>query len=168
MQKIFKDNGRTIAIRSQQEAAASVSIRAVQGLPQPAFPATNSRSKSTATATAICHHLATSQSPPIVATIAAALLAEFLYTNHFAACPAPIPFRPATGRHPSRLCKGTQTAVVVGPAGEERFFTTSTAGSRSSSTGTAKEEGRQQLLLGAGGPAWAGKGWGRSLPAHRP
>ena len=46
--------------------------------------------------------------------------AEFVYDNRFTCIPAALPFRPQrTSRKP--VVQGTQTAVVVGPKGEEIF-----------------------------------------------
>lgn len=45
---------------------------------------------------------------------------EFSYVNHFACIPFDVPYRPA--RHtPKPVVRGTQTAIVVGPSGEEIY-----------------------------------------------
>jgi len=45
---------------------------------------------------------------------------EFSYVNHFTCIPFDVPFRPP--RHtPKPVVRGTQTAIVVGPAGEEIY-----------------------------------------------
>ena len=45
---------------------------------------------------------------------------DFSYTNRFLCAPHPTPFRPAR-LAPTPVVRGTQTAIVVGPAGEEIY-----------------------------------------------
>ncbi|MGL4421160.1 MAG: type VI secretion system Vgr family protein, partial [Gemmataceae bacterium] len=130
IQKIFTDNKRTVDIRMQAEAAGSVFIRG------------NGSARNM-----ICGHkftLATQPTDlvttPIKAegdyvlysvTHSASLPASyrsgesgrgsgFLYDNSFQAIPAGLPYRP-TRITPRPIVAGTQSAVVVGPAGEEIF-----------------------------------------------
>ena len=45
---------------------------------------------------------------------------EFVYQNQFTCTPSGLPYRPAR-KTPKPFVQGTQTAVVVGPPGEEIF-----------------------------------------------
>ena len=60
-------------------------------------------------------------------------------------CRASEPFRPQRAT-PKPVVQGPQTAVVVGPAGEE-IYTDKYGRVKVSSTGTAGQEGREQLVL---------------------
>lgn len=117
VQKIFEDNKRTVAIRMQQEA----------------LPALRSE------ATSNCHRLVSGYkftldrhfnadgqyvlvSVQHTATMNAYRSQQeaYSYTNQFTCIPLALPFRPLRAtRRP--FVQGSQTAVVVGPQGEEIF-----------------------------------------------
>jgi type VI secretion system secreted protein VgrG len=116
--KIQFDNARTVGIRMQEEAARAVSLRATSNAPQMTaghkftleqhFDANGSY-----VLTRVYHN----------AQLGLSLRSdgsEYNYSNQFYCMPLALPFRPA------RLIErptvsGTQTAVVVGPIGEEIF-----------------------------------------------
>jgi type VI secretion system secreted protein VgrG len=117
VQKIFEDNKRTVALRMQQEA----------------FPSLKMQGRST------CHQVVAgyqftldrhfnADGKYLVTNVnhRATLAAyrsdheEFLYENSFLCTPVALPFRPARVT-PRPFVQGSQTAVVVGPSGEEIF-----------------------------------------------
>jgi type VI secretion system secreted protein VgrG len=84
---------------------------------------------------------------------------ELLYENRFGAIPAGLPFRPAR-RTPKTRIDGVQTAVVVGPAGQEIWV---------DPYGRVKVRFRWDSTRDSPGDdscwirvaqVWAGKGWG--------
>ncbi len=119
IQKILKDNERVATIRSQQEAVQSVNIHGsstcrnlVSGHK---FTLQKHGSGDGDYLLATVRHQTlkpvdyrNAQSPP------------FQYMNSFTAIPFAMPFRPQRVT-PRPFVQGTQTAVVVGPAGEEIF-----------------------------------------------
>ncbi len=160
VQKIFQDNGRTIAIRSQQDAAASVSIRGSSAC-------RNLVSGHKFTLDKHGHgdgeYVITSlrHVTSVVADYRSSSSGEFLYTNHFACLPSAIPYRPQRVT-PKPFVQGTQTAVVVGPAGKEEIFC--------DKYGRVKvqfhwdREGKKDASSSCWirvATAWAGKGWGQ-------
>jgi type VI secretion system secreted protein VgrG len=72
--------------------------------------------------------------------------AEESYSNHFTCIPFDVPFRPLRVT-PRPTVQGPQTAIVVGRAGEE-IFTDKMAGSRCSSTGTARANATRTARAG--------------------
>lgn len=119
LQKIFQDNERTVNIRMQQEAAAGLLI---QG-------ASNCRHLTSGHKFTLTRHFnADGQYVITGVTHSASLSAsdyrsgggEFHYHNNFTCIPAALPFRPPR-LTPKPVVQGTQTAVVVGPPGEEIF-----------------------------------------------
>lgn len=118
LQKIFQDNKRTVEIRMQEEAVAGLVINGsgnVRSLTsghkftlEKHFNADGQY-----VLTSVQHH----------ATIPGAFRSggdEFMYHSTFSCIPAALPFRPSR-QAPRPFVQGTQTAVVVGPAGEEIF-----------------------------------------------
>jgi type VI secretion system secreted protein VgrG len=120
IQKIFQDNSRTAQIRMEQETSRSVLIRGASTYPQ-----------------FTCGHKFTMGSHPQKADgsyVLASVLHSaripayrsegkdggFLYSNHFTCIPQDLPFRPTSGLQ-KPVMVGTQTAVVVGPKGQEIF-----------------------------------------------
>lgn len=118
IQKIFKDNSRTADLRMQSEAAASVLVHA----------ASNCRQIVSGHKFTLERHFEGDGSWVVhqvghTAAEAADLRSGeggFSYQNHFTCFPAALPFRPPR-LTPIPTVKGTQTAVVVGPKGEEIY-----------------------------------------------
>ena len=118
LQKIFDDNVRTAEIRMQEEAAASVLVHATSNVRHlvPGYKFTLER------------HF-DGDGPWVVhavehtASEAADVRSDrgaFAYENRFSCFPSALPFRPSRVT-PKPTIAGTQTAVVVGPPGEEIF-----------------------------------------------
>jgi len=117
LKKILQDNERVINIRSQQEAVLSVSINGTTTCRNLFSGHKFSLQKhghgdGDYVITAIHHHATT---PIDYKTNAAS---DFRYFNTITAIPFAMPFRPQRVT-PKPFVQGTQTAVVVGPAGEE-------------------------------------------------
>lgn len=118
LQNIFEDNKRTVNIRMQQEALLSVVIQA----------GGNCRNFVTGYKFTLDRHIDADGPYLLVnATHAARLPAdyrsgegEFYYQNRFTCIPFEVPYRPLM-LTPRPVVHGTQTAVVVGPPGEEIF-----------------------------------------------
>ncbi len=116
--KIFQDNTRTVGIRAEQEAAQALAIRGAGNV--------------TAFVPGVRFKLARhfdADGPYLLTSVhhSAAVSSDYRsegeaysYQNSFGALPAGLPFRPARVS-PKPVIHGTQTAVVVGPAGEEIF-----------------------------------------------
>ncbi len=118
IQKIFQDNARTAELRMQERAAASVLVHA----------ASNCRQIVSGFKFTLERHF-DGDGPWVVYQVghtcseAADVRSgggEFSYQNHFTCFPVALPFRPPRST-PIPTVRGTQTAVVVGPAGEEIF-----------------------------------------------
>jgi type VI secretion system secreted protein VgrG len=118
LEKIFEQNRRMVGIRLQEEAARAVTIRG-------ASYCGNLTGGHTFSLTG--HYDADGEY--VLTTVEHAGLAsgdfrsgaiDYQYENRFTCLPAALPFRPARVT-PRPTVKGTQTAVVVGPAGEEIF-----------------------------------------------
>ena len=118
IQKIFKDNSRTTDLRAQAEASASVLVHA----------ASNCRQNVSGHKFSLERHFEGDGSWVVyqvghTASEAADVRSgggSFAYQNHFSCFPAGLPFRPPRVT-PIPTVRGTQTAVVVGPKGEEIF-----------------------------------------------
>uniref|UniRef100_Q02CG3 Rhs element Vgr protein n=1 Tax=Solibacter usitatus (strain Ellin6076) TaxID=234267 RepID=Q02CG3_SOLUE len=118
LQHIFEDNQRTVGIRMQEEALSSLLIRgkgAHAGFTAGhTFELTEHYSDNGKFVLTGVEHEAEQ-----------ALLADdreerFQYSNRFTCIPAALPFRPPRVT-PLPTVRGVQTAIVVGPAGEEIF-----------------------------------------------
>lgn len=116
LQKIFQDNSRTVEIRMQEEAAASIVI---QGSSTCRHLVSGHKFSLERHFNADGEYLLTS------VTHSASFDAfrsdssgDFHYTNQFSCMPIALPFRPARVT-PKPMIHGTQSAVVVGPPGEE-------------------------------------------------
>ncbi|HWY88104.1 MAG TPA: type VI secretion system tip protein TssI/VgrG [Gemmataceae bacterium] len=121
LQKIFQDNKRTARIRIQEEAAPGLVIEAhgdcrlltagykftLDGHFDADGPYVVTEVTHAATIEGSYTQLAGSQSAPV-------------YTNSIRCIPAALPYRPQR-RTPKVRVDGTQTAVVVGPQGDEIF-----------------------------------------------
>jgi len=118
IQKIFQDNFRTAGLRMQERAAASVLVHA----------ASQCRQITSGHKFTLARHFDGDGSWVVYqaehsASEAADLrsgVGEFTYRNNFTCFPAALPFRPPRVT-PIPTIKGAQTAVVVGPPGEEIF-----------------------------------------------
>lgn len=118
IKKIFKDNSRTTDLRAQAEASASVLVHA----------ASNCRQLVSGHKFTLERHFEGDGAWVVyqvghTASEAADLRSGaggFSYQNHFSCFPVGLPFRPPRVT-PIPAVKGTQTAVVVGPKGEEIY-----------------------------------------------
>jgi type VI secretion system secreted protein VgrG len=119
VQKILTDNQRTVELRMQEEAAAGLVIRGSGNV-----RALTSGSKFTLQR----HHDADGSYLLTGVEHSARLSADYRsgdpdpyhYSAGFTCIPAALPYRPARAT-PRPFVQGTQTAVVVGPPGEEIF-----------------------------------------------
>ncbi|HYE65342.1 MAG TPA: type VI secretion system tip protein TssI/VgrG, partial [Pyrinomonadaceae bacterium] len=119
LQKIFQDNKRTVNIRMAQETVPGIIIRGTG----------NCRNFVSGHDFTLERHfnadgqyLLTSvqHSANLEGDYRSGELNDFVYQNSFTCIPSAIPFRPPRIT-PKPFVQGTQTAVVVGPAGEEIF-----------------------------------------------
>lgn len=158
LQKIFQDNKRTVELRMQEEAVHSVLIRGASACRQ--FVSGHKF-------TLERHFNGNGEYVLVSVRHTAGLRGAyrsdggegFRYENTFTCIPAALPFRPARTT-PKPVVHGTQTAVVVGPPGEEIF---------TDKYGRVKvqfhwdREGKNDAdsacWLRVGTP-WAGKQWG--------
>lgn len=119
LQKIFEDNKRVTALRMQQETVAGLTVRS---------DSTSGNITSGHRFTLEKHfnadgdYVVTSveHTCTVSATYRSGDKEGFNYRNEFSCIPASVPFRPEQTT-PRPVMRGTQTAVVVGPAGEEIF-----------------------------------------------
>lgn len=120
LQKIFEDNARTVGIRMQQEALPSILIQASSNCRQ--F-VSGYKFNLTRHFNADGQYLLTSALHSATDNSYETELGgegEYHYMNQFTAIPFALPFRPRR-ETPKPVVRGSQTAVVVGPAGEEIF-----------------------------------------------
>jgi type VI secretion system secreted protein VgrG len=119
VQKIFVDNKRTVGIRMQQ---AENPMLLIEG-------SSNCRQLAGGHRFALTRHFNADGVYVIVSITHSAEEGDFRtdpnsvethYGNHFSCIPFGLPFRPAR-KTPRPFIRGCQTAVVVGPAGEEIF-----------------------------------------------
>jgi len=118
IQKIFEDNKRTVGIRMQQEELASVVVKGTSSCRQLVSGyrfnlERHFNADGQYLATAVEHNAKLSGDYR-------SGMGEFDYRNSFTCIPYVLPYRP-TRVTPKPFVQGTQTAVVVGPAGEEIF-----------------------------------------------
>ena len=119
LQKIFQDGTRTAGLRMQQQAACAVVIEGQSACPQLTAGCKFTLQK---------HFNANGDYALLEVEHRASLKGaytggpddEMIYANRFRCIPAAVPFRPA-GVTPRPRIAGTQTALVVGPSGEEIF-----------------------------------------------
>lgn len=117
LQKIFPDKDRTVKIRMQQEAVPSIVIRGTSAC----------RNLTSGHKFTLDRHFNADGDYVLTSVQHSATQGdyrsndqEFQYQNSFTCIPFALPFRPI--RHtPKPVVQGTQTAFVVGPAGEEIF-----------------------------------------------
>ncbi len=124
LQKIFQDNGRTTGIRMEQEGVLSISIQGAGNCRN--FVAGHKFKLDTLDGSLEKQFQADGEYVLTRVTHTARISgyrsgdAEFEYRNRFQCIPAALPYRPQrTIEKP--VVQGTQTAVVVGPAGDEIF-----------------------------------------------
>lgn len=118
VQKIFQDNARTTGIRMQQEAVGSLTIHG----------AGNVRGFVAGHKFTLKEHIHANGEYVLTGVQHSARQAGLLssqsegytYSSTFTCIPVAVPFRPQRVT-PKALVQGTQTAVVVGPPGEEIF-----------------------------------------------
>lgn len=159
LQKIFEDNKRTVEIRMQEEAAASLVIQGegtcrgfVSGHTVVLDNHYNANGKYLITG---IRHLARQRYNYRSSDESA----EFVYRNSFTCMPVDLPYRPSR-KTPKPAVQGAQTAVVVGPAGEDIF--TDKYGRVKVQfhwDRQGKNNGSSSCWVRVGTP-WAGKNWG--------
>lgn len=119
LQKIYQDNKRTAEIRMQEEAAGALEIVGAGKLRQLTaghrFTMTRHHDADGPYVLTAVHHNARLSSD-----YRSGAADEAVYGNAFTCIPAAVPYRPAR-QTPKPVVQGTQTAVVVGPKGEELF-----------------------------------------------
>ena len=119
LQKIFHDNARTAGLRMDEEAALAVEIRGSSNVKHLAAGHTLTLKRhfsgDGAYVLASVTHRAT-----FGADYRSGKDEELAYANEFTCFPSALPFRPRR-RTPKPVVPGSQTAVVVGPKGEELF-----------------------------------------------
>ena len=116
--KIFTDNARTVAIRMQQEALPGLVITGTSGCRQfqagCKFTLDRHFDANGAYVLTRVEHEASIGGGYVMGS------GDFTYSNAFRCIPAALPFRPARVTPRPRVV-GPQTAVVVGPQGQEIF-----------------------------------------------
>jgi type VI secretion system secreted protein VgrG len=126
LQKIFQDNARTVGIRMQQEAVTGVLIQGASNcrhvVPGYRFTLTMLQGDSLAGAKAKGAYVLTgvSHTARVGSNYRSGDWGTADYHNSFTCIPAALPYRP-TRKTPKPIVPGSQTAVVVGPPGEEIF-----------------------------------------------
>jgi type VI secretion system secreted protein VgrG len=120
VQKIFEDNKRTAGIRMQEEAAQSLEIEGTGNL-HPFEAGRNFTLKDHPNADGVYVLTEVTHSARYAATYETGKAGEDEpYENTFTCIPEALPYRPAR-ETPRPIVRGSQTAVVVGPSGEEIF-----------------------------------------------
>jgi type VI secretion system secreted protein VgrG len=120
IQKIFEDNKRTVEIRMQEEASESVRIEG----------AGNVRQMTAGHKFTLQRHFNADGGPYVITELKietqgagdfkGGTTGAFRFANEFTCVPQALPFRPPRVT-PKPVVAGSQTAVVVGPKGEEIF-----------------------------------------------
>jgi type VI secretion system secreted protein VgrG len=156
VQKIMQDNGRTVAIRMQQETMPAVQIQGTSNCPQ---LGAGQKFKLDNHFNADGDYVLTSVSHAATEGGYTAGSSGFRYANSFSCIPLAIPFRPIQ-RTPKPTVSGCQTATVVGPSGEE-IFTDKYGRVRVQfhwdREGSANADSSCWVRVGT---SWAGKQWG--------
>ena len=159
LQKIFEDNRRTARLRMQEVAAGAVVIEGTSTTRQMMAGHTFTLERhfdadGDYVLTRVVHRIGLASD-----SYRSGGTPEIDYENRFACIPLALPFRPERQTLKPTV-KGTQTAVVVGPAGEEIF---------TDKYGRVKvqfhwdREGKHNADSSCWirvGTIWAGKGWG--------
>jgi type VI secretion system secreted protein VgrG len=159
LQKIFTDNKRTVGIRMEQEAMPAIEISGSGTAPQMLAGHKFTLDR---------HFNADGQYVINTVLHGARQLSfsnteeDFQYSNSFTCLPIALPYRPPRSS-PRPVVQGTQTAVVVGPPGEEIF---------TDKFGRVKvqfhwdRDGKNNIDSSCWirvGQLWAGKRWGASF-----
>ncbi len=119
LQKIYEDNARTVNLRMQEEAAGAVTVDGGGNCPQ----------LSAGHRFSLVKHFDADGDYVLTRVEHTAKIGtsyrtgegeDFQYHNAFECIPAAVPYRPARKTHRPTV-SGAQTAVVVGPAGDEIF-----------------------------------------------
>ena len=159
LQKIFTDGVRTTDIRMQQEATQGLEIQGASSCPQ---LTAGYRFK-------LDRHF-NGNGPYVLTSVdhTARLEGEYRssraqvtlsYENSFTCIPLALPFRPPRVTQTPRVC-GAQTAVVVGPSGDEIFTDKySRVKVQFPWDREGKNDGDSSCWMRVGTP-WAGKQWG--------
>ncbi len=157
LQKIFEDNTRTAGIRMQEEAAEAVWIEGTSVISSFSAGFTFDLDKHFSDNGS---YLLTTVTHSVTQPLAVEQTDEaFEYENEFECIPIALPYRPAR-MTPKPFVHGVQTAVVVGPSGEEIF---------TDKYGRVKvqfpwdREGKKDANSSCWvrvGTSWAGKQWG--------
>jgi len=166
IQKVFQDNARTVGIRMEQEAVQALSIWGRGNCPQLFAGA---RFTLQALAGDTKGQLLNADGQYVLTSVTHTANqgqayrggddASLAYANEFNCLPKELPYRPQRTT-PKPVVQGSQTAVVVGPPGEEIF---------TDKFGRVKvqfhwdREGKNDLNSSCWirvGTPWAGRGWG--------
>lgn len=158
VQKIFEDNKRTVGLRMQEEAAAGVVIDGA-GQCRRLVAGHKFRLKDHYDGDGSYVLTSIQHSARLDAELRSGESGGFIYENSFTCIPAALPFVPRRAT-PRPVVHGTQSAVVVGPSGEEIF---------TDKYGRVKvqfpwdREGKMDADSSCWirvGSIWAGKNWG--------
>ncbi len=119
IQKIYQDNQRTVGIRMQQEAAAALSVSGTSRLRQLTAGhkftlQEHFNADGAYVITSVSH------SARMASDYRTGQMDEIAYDNAFTAMPFALPYRPQRVT-PKPVVQGTQSAVVVGPSGQELY-----------------------------------------------
>src|ERR1700682_1762468 len=159
LQHIFEDNKRTVEIRMQEEALASLVIHG----------GSNCRHFMAGHKFSLQRHFSGEGGPYVLTSVnhgargsggfPGGQTGEFRYHNEFTCIPQALPFRPSR-LTPKPVVHGTQSAVVVGPAGEEIFTDKySRVKVQFHWDREGKNDPKSSCWIRVGTP-WAGKQWG--------
>ena len=159
LQHIFEDNKRTVEIRMQEEALGSLLI---QG-------GSNCRHFMAGHKFSLQRHFSGEGGPYVLTSVQhtargsgdyrGSRTGKFEYRNEFTCIPQALPFRPPRTT-PKPVVHGTQSAVVVGPAGEEIFTDKySRVKVQFHWDREGKNDSKSSCWIRVGTP-WAGKQWG--------
>ncbi len=118
LDKIFEDNRRTVEIRMQEEALPSLAIRGASGCRQ--LTAGHKLTLQGHFNADGAYVLTSVQHRATNASYRSGAQGGFTYHNSFTCIPFGLPYRPLR-LTPKPVVPGTQTAVVVGPSGQELF-----------------------------------------------
>ncbi len=126
LEKVFEDNLRTTKLRMEEEAVSGIRIQGASNCRQ--MLSGHTFTLKTMAADTMTKHLKADGKYLLTSVYHSATNASFRsggaeeteYSNSFACLPADIPFRPQRTT-PKPVVAGTQTALVVGPPGEEIF-----------------------------------------------
>ncbi len=157
LQKIFQDNKRTVDLRIEEEAAPGLVIQGASSCRHfvSGYKFTLQRHFNADGAyvlTAIAHSARQSGDYRSGS-------GDFRYSNSFTCIPSALPFRPQR-LTPKPVVQGTQTAIVVGPSGEEIFtdkYGRVKVQFHWDRDGKNNEESSCWVRVGT---LWAGKQWG--------